>query len=553
MIGTARSPGGAAPALPSAPRQVGTLLTSNGRALWNAAWNRGRTRRVAVIFGVALGALLWVAAIPLVAVFLKGSLQAAPHRLLTTVTGGLVLLSCFTLVTSVSFAVASAYFARDIEWLLTVPISSRGTLAHRLASQLVLGVGVGSALLGPVLVAAAAVTGTLPLLPIAVIGLVGLLATPVAVGLLLVVVAVRIVPASRVRDGAAALVCLVGFGLAALDIAGHAQGQGLRWAGAVNSLGSGWLNSIWFPPAWAARVVTMTWRGDAVGALGWLTPLLLLALLTGAAVLWITGPLHREGWARAQLAPQQRRRPRASWRRVPPMVALLRKDGRNLRRDPVQLSQLILPLSLFAVYLLAPLSGADSRTLFQNFPLWYGPLTTATFASLFVASGVGLRAVGSEGRQFWCLRSAPLGARDLLLGKLALPTLLAVGAGLVLMWAGEIRLHTPLPQMGFSAILLVLCVSGLTALATGLGAIWPRLDWSDPRRATGIWLSVVFLVLGSTYIATCMVALTVPLVITQLGSVSSDLAAIAACALCAGIAGALTLRLGYGRLLRIEL
>jgi ABC-2 type transport system permease protein len=532
---------------------VGALLTSNGRALWNGAWNRGRTRRVAVICGVALGALLWVAAIPVVAVFLRGSLQASPHRLLTTVTGGLVLLSGFTLVTSVSFAVASAYFAKDIEWLLTVPISSRGTLAHRLASQLVLGVGVGAALLGPVLVAAAAVTGTLPLLPIAVIGLVALLASPVAVGLLLVVVAVRIVPASRVRDGAAALVCLVGFGLAALDIAGHAQGQGLRWAGAVNSLGSGWLNSVWFPPAWAARVVTMTWRGDAIGAFMWLAPLLLLAAFIGAAVLWITGPLHREGWARAQLAPPLRRRASASWRRVPPMVALLRKDGRNLRRDPVQLSQLILPLALFAVYLLAPQSGASSRTLFQNFPLWYGPLTTSTFASLFVASGIGLRAVGTEGRQFWCLRSAPLGARDLLLGKLALPTLLAVGAGLVLMWSGEIRLHVPLPQMGFSAILLVLCVAGLTALATGMGAIWPRLDWSDPRRATGIWLSVVFLVLGSTYIATCMVALTVPLVITQLGTLGSDLAAIAACALCAGIAAAVALRLGYARLLRIEL
>ncbi|MGA7086857.1 MAG: hypothetical protein WA724_03380 [Candidatus Dormiibacterota bacterium] len=552
MIGALRNPGSAS-VLPSATRQVRSLLASNGRALWNAAWHRGRTRRVAVTFGSALGVLLWVSAIPIIAALLRGSLLASQHRLLTTVTGGLVLLSGFTLVTAVSFAVASAYFAKDIEWLLTVPISSRGTLAHRLASQLVLGVGVGAALLGPVLVAAAVVTGTLALLPIAVIGLVALLAAPVAVGLLLVVVAVRIVPASRVRDGAAALVCLVGFGLAALDIAGHAQGQGLRWAGAVNSLGSGWLNSVWFPPAWAARVVTMTWRGDAAGAAMWLAPLLLLALLTGAAVLWITGPLHREGWARAQLAPPLRLRAGASWRRVPPMVALLRKDGRNLRRDPVQLSQLILPLALFAVYLLAPQSGAGSRALFQNFPLWYGPLTTSTFAALFVASGIGLRAVGTEGRQFWCLRSAPLGARDLLLGKLALPAVLAVGAGLVLMWAGEIRLHVPLPQMGFSAILLALCVAGLTALATGLGAIWPRLDWSDPRRATGIWLSVVFLILGSTYIATCMVALTVPLVITQLGTAGSDLAAIAACALCAGTAGAVALRLGYARLLRIEL
>jgi hypothetical protein len=106
--------------------------------------------------------------------------------------------------------------------------------------------------------------------------------------------------------------------------------------------------------------------------------------------------------------------------------------------------------------------------------------------------------------------------------------------------------------MGFSTVLLVFCVTGLAALATGLGALWPRLDWTDPRRATGIWLSVVFLVLGSAYIGACMVALTVPLLVPQLGTLGSDVTAIAACAACAAMAGATTLRLGYARLRHLE-
>ena len=543
---------GTGPRLPSGTRQVAALLTANRRALWNAAWHRGRGRRLGVVALAGAASVLWLAAIPIVGLVLGGSLGASESRLLTTVTGALVLLSGFTLVTSVSFAVASAYFARDIEWLLTVPVSARGLLAHRLASQLILGSAVGAALLGPVVVAAGVKTGSVWLLPVAVIGLVALLAAPVAVGLLLVVVVVRLVPASRVRDATAALVCLVGFSLAALGIAGHRSGEGLRWAGAVNSLGSGWLHSVFLPPAWAARVVTLSWRGDWVGSLAWLVPLLLLALAAVGAVLWLSGPLHREGWARAQLAPKRRERPVVNWRRQPPVLALLRKDGRILRRDPVQLSQLVLPLALFAIYLLAPQSSVDSQTLFRDFPLWYGPLTTSTFAALFVASGLGLRAVGSEGRNFWCLRSAPLGIRDLLLGKLALPTLVAVGAGLILMWAAELRARVPLGQMGFSAVLLVFCVTGLAALATGLGALSPRLDWADPRRATGIWLSVVFLVLGSAYIGACMVALTVPLLVPQLGTLGSDVTAIAACAACAAMAGATTLRLGYGGLRHLE-
>jgi hypothetical protein len=501
---------------------------------------------------MGLASLFWLASIPVVDLALGPSLDANSSRLLTTVTGALVLLTGFTLVTSVSFAVASAYFAKDIEWLLTIPVSARGLLAHRLCSQLALGIAVGAALLGPIMVGAALHTGTLQLLPLTAVALVGLLTVPVALGLLLVVVVVRFIPATRVRDGTAALICLVGLTMAGLGITAHGHAGGLRWAGAVNHLGSGWLHSALLPPDWAARVVTLAWRGDWGPSLAWLVPLLVLAVAAVLAVLWISGPLHREGWARAQIAPKRRQRAAASWVRLPPLLALLRKDGRSLRRDPVQLSQLVLPLALFAIYLLAP-ESTGSQTLFREFPLWYGPLTTSVFAALFVASGLGLRAVGTEGRHFWCLRSAPLGLGDLLLGKLALPVLVAVGAGLTLLWSSELRAHVPLGQMGFSAVLLVLTVTGLSALATGLGAIWPRLDWTDPRRATGVWLSVVFLVFGAVYIGLCLVALTVPLVITQLGTLGSDLAAVAACALCAMLVGATAMRLGYARLRRLEL
>ena len=549
----ARGSWGPDPVLPSGLVQLRVLLTANGRSLWNALWNRGRTRRLAGLGGIVLGVVLWVLATQVLGHVVAGPLAAPAGSLLTTVTGGLVLLAGFTLVTSVSFAVASAYFARDVEWLLTAPISSRVVLGQRLVSQLILGISVGVVLLGPVLIAAGAHSGTLWLLPLAALALVSLLAVPVALGLLLVVLAVRVVPASRVRDAIAAISTLVGFSLAALDIAGRAPARGLRWAGAVNALGTGWFHAAWSPPSWAARALTSAWRGELVGAALWTLPLAVLAVLAVVATLWLAGPVYREGWARAQIAPRRRRRPVRSWRRTAPALAVLRKDWRSLRRDPVQLSQLVLPLALFAIYLLAPHSADNSGALFQNFPLWYGPLTTSAFAALFVASGLGLRAVGAEGQHFWCLRSAPVGLRELLLGKLALPFIVAVGASLLLMWSAELRERLALGEVAFSTALLVLCVGGLTALATGLGAIWPRLDWADPRRATGIWLSVVFLAAGSAYIGVCMVALTVPLVLPRLGPVGSALGAMLACALCSGVVAVAALRLGYLRLRRLEL
>ncbi|MGC1185329.1 MAG: hypothetical protein WBA31_09295, partial [Candidatus Dormiibacterota bacterium] len=207
------------------------LLRANRRSLWNSAWHRGASRRWGAVAALALGGSAWLVAIAWLNHFLAPSLSASPSRLLTTVSAALVVLWGFSLVTSVSFAVASAYFAKDVDWLLTVPLSERGLLGHRMVSQLVLGVAVGAALLGPVLVAAGLHTGTLWLLPAEVLGLLALLTVPVALGLLLVVVSVRLIPPTRVRDGTAALICLVGLGMAAVGISAHRRGGGLPWAG----------------------------------------------------------------------------------------------------------------------------------------------------------------------------------------------------------------------------------------------------------------------------------------------------------------------------------
>ncbi len=539
--------------LPGGGEQVRTLLRAQLAMILNGLLRRGRARYLCAVSALALAPVAWFLAAALLRVPLSGALATSPARLTATLTGGITLLCGFTLVTSVSFAVASAYFSRDLEWLLSLPLTSRSILAHRLASQLCLGALVGTALLGPPLLAAYADRGQLALLPLGALALLALLAVPVGLGLVLVVAAVRLVPASRVRDATAATVTLTGFGLAALDISGRAPGQGTGWAGAVRALGSGALGGPWFPPGWVARELVAGWRGQDQLAVAWALPLLLLAMASlGFCLAW-AAPRYRPGWAKAQLAPRRQRRPVRGRYRLPPVLAVLVKDWRSLRRDPIQLSQLVLPLALFAVYLLVPAAGAGSLSLFRDFPLWYGPLTTSAFAAMFVASGLGLRAVGTEGRQLWCLRSSPLSLAQLLLGKLALPLLVAVGASLALLWSAELRAGLGPADLAFSSLLLVLCVGGLAALATGLGAIWPRLDWGDPRRAIGIWLSVGFLLLGSAYVAVCMVALTLPLVLPALGPLGSALGAVLACGLCALLAGGATLRLAHARLLRLEL
>ena len=543
---------GLAQGRPTARAQMIGLATAGFRSSWNSRWRSGAGRRLATMGAPVVGILIWVGATPVVEHLLRRADLGRSGHLLGLLSALMVVLVAFTLGTSVSFALAAVYFARDVEWLLLTPISPRLFLTYRLSCQLLLGICVGTAVGGPVVLGAAVVYGSPGLIPMALVVLCSLLVVPMALALLAVVALVRLVPASRVKDAAAILVGLVGIGVAAVDIVATVGSGGISGFG-IGNVAQGIHTPVWLPSTWAAMSLVDSVRSQWEPAAFLMLAQLVLGVCATAGAVWLAGPMLREGWFRSQMAIGRRQRQNPRFMRLPPALAVVRKDWRMLRRDPAQLIQLLLPIGLFAVYLLAPRSRGVGLGAFQRFPIWYGPLTTSAFAALFAASGLGLRAVGSEGRQFWCLKTAPVSARTLLLSKLALPALVATGASLVLMISAEIRVGAPVGQMAFSATLLVVCVLGLSSLSTGLGAVWPRLDWTDPRRAVGIWMAILFMVVGAAYIAVCVVALTLALLITSQPSFLSEALALLTCGLVAGVASLAALRAGHRNLARMDL
>ena len=531
--------------------QLRGLIRAGRAGFWNGCWHSGPGRRLATILGPVVGALVWAGTIPLVVTLLRSRQLSSASALEGGLTTLMVVLFAFTLATSVSFALASIYFARDVEWLLLSPLSPRLFLGYRLLSQLTLGAAIGGAVAGPAVVAAAIVYRSPGLVPLVALVVGSLLLVPMSLGMLAVVALVRVVPASRVKEAAGVLVGVVGFGVAALDVAASVGG-GATPAIGVSDFSHGLHIWGWLSPEWAVQSILAAAHGRWGTSLLSALELVALAAAVTMAAIWIAGPLVREGWFRAQTTNRRGMRVRTRRRRLPVALAVVRKDWRTLRRDPAQLIQLLLPIGLFAVYLLSPRAGGLGLGLFRDFPSWYGPLTTAAFAALFAASGLGLRAIGSEGRQFWCLRTAPVSTRTLLLSKLVLPGAIACTASLVLMVTTELRTGTPPGQIAFSAALLVICVVGLSALATGMGAIWPRLDWSDPRRAVGVWLAVVFMMVGAAYIAVCVVGLTLALLITNQPSMGSELLALLVLGAIAGLTAGLSLRAGHGRLQALD-
>ena len=392
---------------------------------------------------------------------------------------------------------------------------------------------------------------------VAVLALVSL---PLVAGTALTIATVRLLPARYVRDAGGLAVTVVVFVTTALNLV--IRGPEGFTSGPSSALdftryGGGVATAAWSPIGWAARACADAFAGRWGAALLWVAPLVLL----GTAAPLLLGRLgsrpYLVGFQRngaASRGPRSRRRAVARERRWGPawgFWVLAVKDLREVRRDASQLGHLFLPLVLFGLYIAVPAGIGHGRDLGSaGLPAWYGISLTAGFASLFTASGVALRGVGGEGARIWLLKTAPLRPLSMLAAKFAVGLAISVGLAWILLWVGEARAHSSLRSIAADSLRLLVIVGGLVGLATGMGALRPRLDWTDPRRAVGIALTFVFLGVGAAYLALDFVVLGLPFAL-HAGRPGRLLADLAVGGLAAGVAAS-ALTVGAGRLRTLE-
>jgi ABC-2 type transport system permease protein len=541
-------------------RPVPRLLGARARMAVNACLHAGPEQRGRTLILGTLALAWWLGAHHL-AGDLLGAGAPSPATLESSLAAALATLCGVVAVTSVSFAISGLYFARDIEMLLVAPLAPRAVLLAKLCVQLVTGVGMAALLAGPWLVAYLSAEGALAALPVVALAAVALAALPLAAGTAATIATVRVMPARRVRDAAALLVTGTVFTVTALSVVLRSPDGTHSTPLGLDAPGRGRLADLaWLPTGWASRAVVAAVRGELA------TAALLTLLLTaaGAAALLLVSRLGevafvagrqrsaeagaggRRRRAGARLRPGGDGGPRAVW------LSIARKDLRELRRDASQLGQLVLPVGLFALYIAVPGQAPTAAAATARLPAWFSVALTAGFASLFAASGVALRGVGAEGSRLWLLRTAPVRTGQVLLAKFAVGLAVAAGLGLGLLVIGGLREHLTAAAIGLAGVRLLVIVAGLVALATGLGAVRPRLDWTDPRRSVGIGQSLGFLALGSGYLALCFTVLALPYAHVSPGDGALTAGDAGVVAVAAGTAW-LALRIGIARLRSIEL
>jgi ABC-2 type transport system permease protein len=186
--------------------------------------------------------------------------------------------------------------------------------------------------------------------------------------------------------------------------------------------------------------------------------------------------------------------------------AILYKDLRAFPRDLGTMQQLIFPLAMAVFWIFEALAGSASPGL-SWFLHGLGPAGAGIAIDWIIARQLGSSGVSREGKSFWLLQVAPLSPWRLLLGKLVVTYApFPIVGGLVAGLLSIVYRQTLLPFLG-SFVLVVLIGLGISSIALGLGAAFPRLDWENPRQQISPRASFSSLILAVVYLGLAIGAL----------------------------------------------
>lgn len=413
----------------------------------------------------------------------------------------LALFAALVLLVLISFStvLTSLYLSGDTDMLLVAPVPMRAVFVVKFFGGLVVPYLLLFFLLGPVLLGYGQGMGFGVPFFVAAIGVLGLLPLlPTGLGALLVMGVVRVIPARRARE----IVGVIGglFGASWYVVNQFAPQIAPRIASVrtLNSLRQ--LDLPLFPSAWAGRALV------AAGQRDWLTLLVYGGLFVGLSIVVFGGclvaseRLYYAGWSNVatQGGRVKQRRRTASGEQLSVVMrfasallpqqstAVFMKDLRVFPRDLGNVQQLIFPLALAGLWTFQLLRGGPAPSGpgggFRQSVTMIGPAGISFFICLTLSNALGGPGISREGRGFWLLRVAPISGLRVLLGKLALSYLPFPLVGTVFTAVISVLQQSTLSAFLRSLALVWLLGLGTSCISLSLGAIFPRLNWENPRQ-----------------------------------------------------------------------
>ena len=413
------------------------------------------------------------------------------------------------LFTEVGPILHQLYLASDMELLMASPIPLRTLFLLKLGESALLGEVIGlmkiAALVGYGLAVGAPAWYYLLIIPVSAVTIVFV----TALSMLVIMLAMRVIPAGRLRGILTLMMTVLGAALVLLfqtvtpanadEVTRGLEPVVNRWAGSAG----------WLPPTWAANALNAARDGSPLSLLANLSALTAATAALVGVVYLVFRDTFYTSWGRVRNVSSRRAAAHgmgaASWhprivRPLPvPVRAMIVKDWRVLRRDMRLLSLLLLPILMAGFFLFGLITDSGAR-LSPEAEFW-STLASLAFFPFVAATSLAVLAFGQESSSYALLHLAPVRTRQLLLAKFVANVLPV----LALMWAFVvvlgIWLGASLPELLATFAMSAWVTAGLVLANIAAGALAPRFDADNPQKSVGLLgrglalvVSILFLV-----------------------------------------------------------
>ena len=425
---------------------------------------------------------------------------------------------------------STLYRSSESRFLLTLPIRIRRIVLYKFQETVFVACW-GFFLLGSPLLLAYGKTMEAPfsyylMLPVFMLGFATI---PCACGAIICMALVRFAPkfqrAILIAFGGAALVTLIAVAWVLLREATPANMMTIDWFQTM--LGRLQYSEQPFLPSWwlstglleSAHPANDGNRSSVYESLGFLSVLTSTALCMYLLVGDIAQRTYVQGLSAVAGLPSAKKSASMSWLDrtmhgllwlLPiSMRQLLIKDFRIFRRDTMQWSQLAIFLTLLLFYFLNIRrlhDGQSNQTwlaMISFLNVAVVGLLLATFTTRFIYPLISL-----EGRRFWVLGTLPISRAAVLWSKFLFAVFISLVpcCGLILLSDSMLGVTMRYPQVALmhQATCFTLC-TGLSAIATGLGALFPNLREPSPAKiASGFGGTLTLVISAGFILATVM-------------------------------------------------
>jgi ABC-2 type transport system permease protein len=187
-----------------------------------------------------------------------------------------------------------------------------------------------------------------------------------------------------------------------------------------------------------------------------------------------------------------------------PIRSFTIKEIKTFLRDQTQWSQLFLIAALVIIYVynfkVLPLEKSPIKTIYLQNMFSFLNMGLALFVLTAVAARFAYPAVSQERNAFWLVKTSPLSLRTFLWIKFFIyyfPLLILTE---ILIVATNILLQVTPFMMALSTITVFFLVPGIVSIGIGLGAAYPNFKAENPNQTVTSFGGLIFMIVCAGYI-----------------------------------------------------